>query len=146
MASIWALIGIGLVSGMAIGLQGPMASLINQKLGTLESVLIVHLGGVVIALVPLLLKGGGEISRWREVPWYALCAGFFGLIVITAMGIMIPRIGVTTTMLVVVAGQLIVGAVIDQFGLLGASVRPITITRSLGIAVMLIGVWLTVKE
>ena len=85
---------IGLAGGAAVGLQSPLASMISQRLGILESVFIVHLGGAIIALVPLLLfMGGGKLSQWRSVPWYALCAGVFGLIVITAISYMIPRGG-----------------------------------------------------
>jgi hypothetical protein len=84
---------IGLAGGVAVGLQGPLASLLTQKLGVFESVFIVHLGGAVIALIPLLFYGGGKISQWRNVPLYALGAGVFGLVVIAAVSYMIPRVG-----------------------------------------------------
>ena len=136
---------IGLAGGAAVGLQSPLASMISQRLGILESVFIVHLGGALIVLVPLLLMGGGKLSHWRSVPWYALCAGVFGLVVIAAISYMIPRVGVAASITVIVAGQLLVGLFLDHFGLLDASVRPIDATRILGIGVVLTGVWLTVK-
>ena len=40
MESILLIIGIGLIGGIAVGLQGPMASLITQRLGIFESVFI----------------------------------------------------------------------------------------------------------
>ena len=46
---------------------------------------------------------------------------------------------------VAMATALLVGAVLDHFGLLGAAVRPLDLTRLLGLAVVLLGVWLTVK-
>ena len=58
---------------------------------------------------------------------------------------MIPRIGVAGSIITVVAGQLLVGTILDQFGWLGAMQRPLDATRLLGLAVVLIGVWLTVK-
>jgi transporter family-2 protein len=146
MEPIVIIILIGLAGGAAVGVQSPLASMISQRLGILESVFIVHLGGAIIALVSLLLfMGGGKLSQWRSVPWYALCAGVFGLIVIAAISYMIPRVGVAASITAIVAGQLLVGLFLDHFGLLGASVRPIDATRILGIAVVLTGVWLTVK-
>ena len=137
---------IGLAGGAAVGLQSPLASMISQRLGIFESVFIVHLGGAIVALVPLLLfMGGGRLSQWRSVPWYALCAGVFGLVVIAAISYMIPRVGVAASITAIVAGQLLVGLFLDHFGLLGASLRPIDATRVLGIGVVLAGVWLTVK-
>lgn len=145
MESILLIILIGLAGGVAVGLQSPMASMITQRLGTFESVFIVHIGGAMIALVPLLIYGGGKLSQWRSVPWYALGAGIFGLVVIAAISYMIPRVGVAASITTVVAGQLLVGVILDHYGLLGASVRPLDVTRIIGLAVVLAGVWLTVK-
>ena len=58
---------------------------------------------------------------------------------------MIPRVGVAAAIITIVAGQLMVSAVLDHFGLLGASVRPLDPTRILGMVVVFVGVWLTVK-
>jgi len=145
MESVILIILIGLAGGAAVGLQSPLASMISQRLGIFESVFIVHLGGAIVALVPLLFMGGGKLSEWRSLPWYALCAGVFGLIVIAAISFMIPRIGVAASITAIVAGQLLVGLFLDHFGLLGASIRPMDLTRLLGIGVVLVGVWLTVK-
>ena len=145
MESVIIIILIGLAGGAAVGLQSPLASMISQRLGIFESVFIVHLGGAIVALVPLLFMGGGKLSEWRSLPWYALCAGVFGLIVIAAISFMIPRIGVAASITAIVAGQLLVGLFLDHFGLLGAAIRPMDLTRLLGIGVVLVGVWLTVK-
>ena len=145
MQSILFILLIGLAGGIAVGLQSPLASMMSQRLGTLESVFIVHAGGALIALIPLLVYGGGKLGQWRSVPWYALLAGVFGIVVIGAISYMIPRIGVAGSIITVVAGQLLVGTILDQFGWLGAMQRPLDATRLLGLAVVLIGVWLTVK-
>jgi len=145
MQSIAIIIIIGLVGGIAVGLQSPLASLLGQKLGILESAFIVHMGGAIVALIPLLFLGGGKLSQWRNVPLYSLFAGALGLIVVAAFSYMIPRIGVASSVITIVTGQIIVGSVLDHFGMLGASVRVFDPTRLLGIAVMMVGVWITVK-
>ena len=144
MESVILIILIGLAGGIAVGLQSPMASIITQRLGIFESVFIVHIGGAIIALLPMLIYGS-KLSQWRSVPWYTLAAGIFGLVVIAAISYMIPRVGVAASITTVVAGQLLVGVTLDQFGLLGASVRSLDMTRIAGLAVVLFGVWLTVK-
>ena len=145
MEPIILIILIGLAGGAAVGLQSPMASMISQRLGIFESVFIVHLGGAIIALLPLLYYGGGRLSQWRSMPWYTLAAGIFGLMVIGAISYMIPRVGIAASITTIVAGQLLVGVLLDHFGLLGAAVRPLDLTRVVGLAVVLAGVWLTVK-
>lgn len=145
MESILLIIIIGLVGGIAVGLQSPMASIITQKLGLFESVFIVHIGGALIALIPLLYFGGGKLTEWRNVPWYVLGAGIFGLVVIGSISYMIPRVGVASAITTIVAGQLLVGTILDHYGLLGAAGKSIDLTRGFGLAVVLVGVWLTVK-
>jgi bacterial/archaeal transporter family-2 protein len=145
MESILLIIIIGLIGGVAVGLQSPLASMITQRLGLFESVFIVHMGGAIIALIPLLIYSGGKLTEWRTIPWYALGAGLFGLVVIGSISYMIPRIGIAATITTIVAGQLLVGTILDHYGLLGAAVRSMDLTRLFGLAVVLVGVWLTVK-
>jgi transporter family-2 protein len=145
MESIILIILIGLAGGVAVGLQSPLASMISQRLGTFESIFIVHIGGALAALVPLLFMGGGKLGNWRSVPWYTLGAGIFGLVVIGAISYMIPRVGVAASIITLVAGQLLVGTILDHFGWLGAAQKSLDVTRAVGLGVVLVGVWLTVK-
>lgn len=146
MESVLLIILIGLAGGIAVGLQAPMSSMITQRLGIFESVFIVHLGGALVALLPLLFfYGGGNLPRWKELPWYTLLAGAFGLIVLGAISYTIPRVGVAAAVITVVAGQMVVSTILDHFGWLGGMGRPMDLTRAVGLAIVLVGVWLTVK-
>ncbi len=145
MESIIFIIIIGLIGGFAVGVQSPLASMISQRIGVFESVFIVHLGGGLVALVPLLYYGGGKLAQWRSLPWYTLVAGGFGVIVIAAISYIIPRAGVAVSVTTIVAGQLLVGTILDHFGALGAMEKPLDATRIFGLVVVLVGVWLTTK-
>lgn len=144
MQPIFFIILIGLMGGIAIGFQSPMASMISQRMGVWESIFIIHAGGAVGALIPLIVFGN-NLKEWRSVPWYTLAAGLFGLIVIFAMSYMIPRIGVAGALITLLAGQLLIGSLLDHFGLLGAMQRPFDFTRAFGLSIVMLGVWLTVK-
>lgn len=145
MESILLILLIGLIGGIAVGIQSPLASLLTQRLGIFESVFIVHIGGALLALIPLIIYSGGKLGAWRTVPWYALGAGIFGLIVIAAISYMIPRVGIAAAITTIVAGQLLVSTVLDHYSLLGAAGRSMDPTRMVGLAVVMLGVWLTVK-
>jgi transporter family-2 protein len=92
------------------------------------------------------MRGGGKLGEWRSVPWYALAAGVFGLVVISAISFTIPKIGVAATVTLIVAGQLTLAAILDHFGWLGADVRHLDVSRLIGIAVLFLGVWLIVRK
>ncbi len=145
MQSIVVIILIGLAGGIAVGVQAPLSSMINQRLGSLGSIFIVPLGGALVSLVPLLMYGGGHLANWRTVPWYALGAGSLGLVVIYSMTYMIPRVGVAPALIILLAGQLLIGSLLDHFGLLGAVQRPLTSIRAAGLVVVFFGVWLSIK-
>lgn len=145
MTSLLVVIAVGLAGGVAVGLQGPLASLMSGRLGTIESVFIVHLGGTIFAAIPLLLVRGGNLGEWRGVPWYALGAGVFGLVILSAVSYTIPRIGVATTVTLIVVAQLVLGALLDHFGLLGAEVRAIDLPRLAGMLVLFVGTWLMLR-
>jgi bacterial/archaeal transporter family-2 protein len=136
---------VGLAGGVAVGLQGPLASMMSGRLGTLESVFIVHLGGAILAGLPLLVMRGGNLGAWRDVPWYALAAGALGLVVLSAVSYTIPRIGVATTVTLIVVAQLATAALLDHFGLLGATVRVLDPARLVGIVVLFAGMWLIMR-
>ena len=136
---------VGLLGGVAVALQGPLASLMSQYVGTIGSVFIIHLGGALIAGLVLLAYGGGNLGAWRGVPWYALGAGVLGLVVLSGVSYTIPRIGASATVTLIVVAQLILSTLLDHFGLLGTSVRHVDLSRTLGIAVLLLGTWLIVR-
>jgi len=138
-------LAIAFVGGLAIGLQSPLASMMSQRIGSLESAFVVHLGGALIASVPLLVMGGGHLSKWREVPSYALLSGGLGLVLIAAISYSIPRIGLANTVAPLIAAQLIAGSLIDHFGLLGLEVRLLNPIRAAGIALLFAGVWLVTR-
>lgn len=135
----------GLLGGVAVALQGPLASLMSRQVGTMGSVFIIHVGGAVVAGIVLLALGSGNLGAWRSVPWYALGAGVLGVVVLSAVSYTIPRIGAAATVTLIVVAQLILSTLLDHFGLLGTSVRPADLSRIIGVVVLFLGTWLMVR-
>jgi transporter family-2 protein len=101
-------------------------------------------GGLLI-VIAMLVNRGGSLSAWRGVPWYSLTAGLLGLIIVGTIGYSTPRLGLVPALTILVASQFIVGALLDHYGILGAALRPLTLTRLVGIGTMLFGVWLIIR-
>ena len=145
MQSMIPIILIAVGGGVAISLQSLFAGVIGEKLGILESVFIVHLGGILLAGVLLLFAGGGSIAGWRNVPWYALCAGFIGVVIIASISYAVPRLGLATTLTVSIVVQLVLGGILDHFGILGAMPRPLDVSRVAGMLILFLGTWLVIR-
>lgn len=145
MASFIPLVVIAALGGIAITLQAQFMGIMDRSIGTLESMFITYgTGGLLIGLA-MLVNRGGNLSAWGNVPWYTLSAGVLGLIIVGTIGYTTPRLGLVTAFTILVSSQFIVGAFLDHFGILGADLRPLDITRLAGIGVMLFGVWLTIR-
>jgi transporter family-2 protein len=136
---------VGLLGGIAVGAQAPILNMISQRLGSMESVFIVHFGGAVLSGLILLAQRGGALAQWQTLPWFTLLAGAFGLVVVSAINFTIPRLGATTTTALIVAGQLVIGVLIDHFGILNVTVRPLDLGRIVGIIVLFAGVYLLIR-
>jgi transporter family-2 protein len=54
--------------------------------------------------------------------------------------VLAPRLGVATTIALVVAGQMLAAVALDHYGLLGVPVRPVNAWRGLGAALLVAGV------
>ena len=136
---------LAVFGGFAGTLQAHFMGVMDQNLGTAESMFITYGGGgLLIGLVMLFLKGG-NLGGWQAVPWYTLSAGLLGLIVVGILGFTAPRIGLVPVLTLFVASQFFVGAGLDHFGLLGAEVRPLDLSRASGLGVILFGVWLVIR-
>ena len=142
------LILLALLGGIAITLQGRFMGLMDQSIGTRESVFITYAGGGLVVTVLMLIMRGGNLraAASASIPWYAFTAGLLGLIIVGTIGYTIPRLGLTTALTLVIAGQFLLSLLIDHFGWFGAPVRTLEWSRLFGILILLLGVWLTTRK
>jgi len=141
----WVVILIGLIGGVAVGIQTPLAGVIGQRVGGTASSFIIHLSGMILSGVLLFMRGGEKVRDWHTLPWYMLGAGIFGVILYQTISITLPRLGSTMMIALIIIGQLVTGIVIDHFGLLGIAARHIDISRVIGIVALLIGGYLIAR-
>src|SRR5262249_6912642 len=110
---------LGVLGGVAVGLQGPIAGAMSQKVGGAASSLIVRGGGTILSGVLLLACRGEQIDHWRDFSWYMLGAGAFGVVLYLTLSQTFPRLGATASLTLIIVGQLLTGIAIDHFGLFG---------------------------
>lgn len=136
---------IGLLGGIAVGVQGPIAGAMSQRVGGTGSSFVVHVSGAILSGLLLVIRGGEAIQNWRTLPWYMLGSGVFGLILYLTLTHTLPRLGATTAVALIIVGQLVMGMLIDQFGWFGVALRPIDGWRVAAAALLLAGGYLMVR-
>jgi transporter family-2 protein len=111
------------------------------RVGVLEA--LAFAAGVQLALSLAILlvarTGVGGLGGAFRTPAWMWLGGVMGLTVVLAITFAQPRIGATATIGILIAGQLVMGALIDRFGLFGVDQIAISPARLAGIVLLGIG-------
>ncbi|EIN4283894.1 DMT family transporter [Staphylococcus pseudintermedius] len=142
--------GPWMLIGMIIGFTPPIQTAINSHLGqTLHSPFFASLvsftvGASALIILTLMLHRHVKIHATSEqhgpLKWWHFVGGALGVIFVTTNIILTPVIGVTFTLITVMVGQIIMGLLIDHFGLFGVPHRHITKQRLLGFMLIIIAI------
>lgn len=132
------------VAGIAVIIQGQIMGLITQTLGPLDNLCITYAGGALVVAVVAIARGG-HYQAWLSLPWYAFTPGLLGVLIVSTIGYMVPRLGLVTGFTLFVASQFAVGVIFDHYGLLGATVRAVDLPRLIGLGLVMTGLTLLMR-
>ena len=132
--------------GVAVAIQPSINARLAQKTGFLEAATISFAVGTLVLLVISLISAQGSLRRVVEVPWWQLSGGLFGAFFVTMTIVGVPRIGTAAVLALTIVSQLTAGLVMDHYGVFGMRGIPIDGKRILGVALLLIGVFLVCKR
>jgi bacterial/archaeal transporter family-2 protein len=136
-----AAVALTVLAGLAGSVQVAVMGRFGGRVGVLEALAFATGVQLVLSLAILLLARtglGGLGGAFRAPAWMWL-GGVMGLTVVLAITFAQPRIGATATIGILIAGQLVMGALIDRFGLFGVDQIAISPARLAGIALLGIG-------
>jgi transporter family-2 protein len=139
---------LALAAGLAGAVQAAVMGRFGERVGSLEAVTWAFLLSVVLALVVLLVarRGLGNLADAASTPKWLWLGALLGTFIVFTITVASPRIGTTATIALLVAGQLAMGAVIDQWGLFGFERIALGWPRAFGIALLAAGAALTLKR
>ncbi len=103
--------------------------------------------GTLALFVYLLISGVpfSSILSAKNAPIYVWTGGLLGAFFVAATIMLVPRLGVSLTFSLVIAGQMLISLAFDQFGWFGVPVKEINLPRVLGTVFLVIGVVLIRK-
>jgi transporter family-2 protein len=96
-----------------------------------------------LTMIVVLLAFRVPIPSWKlaaATPWWAWSGGVLGGIFILLVILLLPSLGAATLLALVVAGQMSAAVVMDHFGAFGLSTQPVSVSRLLGVALVIGGV------
>ncbi len=132
--------------GMALATEAAFLGPLGKDIGRLSASLSIFLIGVIVfSLAMMMLKIIGRrnyLLTLPKQPRWLLTGGLVGFIYTIILTITTPLVGVGTTMVGILCGQMTASLAIDHFGLLGSERRAIDIYRVGALVLILIALWL----
>jgi transporter family-2 protein len=136
-----AAVALTVIAGLAGSVQVAVMGRFGGRIGVLEALTFATCIQLVLSLLILVAAraGVGGLGGAFRTPAWMWLGGVMGLIVVLTITFAQPRIGATATIGILIAGQLVMGAVIDRFGLFGVDRIAISMPRAAGIVLLGIG-------
>lgn len=144
MSTVTQYAGIMLLAGVGVPILAAMNAAIGTRIGSpAAAATVLFMVAFGACLVVTFATGLQGFSRFAGTPKHLYIAGLFVAFYVLSITYIAPSFGIGNAVFFVLLGQLISAAAIDHFGLFGAQISPLSLTRASGIAVMTAGVWLT---
>jgi bacterial/archaeal transporter family-2 protein len=140
-----------IVMALALGAVLPIQAAINARLaktaGNPVMSAFVSFAIGTIALMLFLIITGQFNFRFvsSHSPWWIWTGGLLGTFFVAGIVVLLPRLGVVLSFSLVLAGQMFVAIIFDQFGWLGVAVREISPGKIIGSILLIVGVILIRK-
>lgn len=137
---------------LVAGLGVPIMAALNGGLGgrlqspILATVILFGVGYLVSLLILFLSEGIPTFNNSDSIPKHYFLGSFFVIFYILSITWVAPKFGIGNAISFVLLGQLISMTIIDHFSLLGAANYEISMQRSVGLMLMVIGVFLVVRK
>lgn len=139
---------LALAAGLGGAVQIAVQGRLGDRVGALEAVATASLIGAVIALAVLLVarKSLSGIGDAFGAPKWMLLGGAMSALIILAITIAGPRIGIVATTSVLIAAQFTLATVIDRYGWFGVERIAVSWPRVIGLALLAVGAALTLRR
>jgi bacterial/archaeal transporter family-2 protein len=141
-------VGLALAAGLAGAVQAAVMGELGERAGVFPALAFSGIVAVVLALTMLLLakqslRGLGDVVR---EPLWLWTGGALSILIILAITVATPRIGVAPTIGIIIACNLLVAALIDRFGWFGLDRVALGWPRIVGLVLLGAGAALTLTK
>jgi len=136
-------------AAVAIGMLSSIQTAVNSSLGSIlgspleASLVSFTVGTTTLVIIVLVLAARGKLRGPQSkgpASWWMWFGGPFGALFVYCNAALAATIGTGSTVIVMLAGSIAGGVLIDSFGLLGSERKPVTLARGIGLLVLFVGV------
>jgi transporter family-2 protein len=141
-------VGLAVAAGLAGAVQAAIMGELGERAGVFPALAFSGVVAFVLGFAALLVakqsfRGIADVARQ---PLWLWTGGALSVLIILAITVASPRIGLAATIGIIIAFNLSVAAMIDRFGWFGFERIPIGWTRLLGILLLGAGAALSLQK
>ncbi|MFN7102386.1 MAG: DMT family transporter [Pseudorhizobium sp.] len=129
-------------SGMGLSVEAGLLGPLGEQVGHLAATLSIFLVGALLLSVALVFAPTRSLTGLMAQPRWMLTGGVLGPVYVIVLTVATPIIGVGTTMVGILCGQVAASLAIDHFGLFGTPRRSMDLYRLSALALILIALWI----
>lgn len=131
---------LALIAGLLVSLSRQINGRLSLSTSPMESSFWNHIVGFgILSVIAVIFGGLFPTDKPLDPPLLAYISGPLGVVFVALSSWLVARIGAVQTAILIIAGQMISGVVLDLIQ--DAPGSPIA--RILGVALILLGMWLT---
>lgn len=135
---------LAFIVGLCVAIQPPTNAAAARLAGVGPMLIVTNTAVLIGAIILYFLWP--EKANWSavsQVPLRYWLGALYGLTIVVGGMLVFPKIGPTTALGLILLGQFILGALIEQQGWLGIPKTPLDWTKMVGIGLMLFGFLVT---
>lgn len=140
---------VALAVGGLIPIQTAANSRLRMSVGNkpVMPALISFSSALFFAVVATTVLRGNPVPQFSaDVPWWGWLGGVMGVCFVLGNILLFPRLGALETVVLPILGQVVMGLLVDRFGLFGAPAMPVSWMRVLGAAVVFAGIVVVLRS
>ncbi|QGY39232.1 EamA-like transporter family protein [Pseudodesulfovibrio cashew] len=137
----WIFVLLALVAGATMPVQAGINLRLREALGDpiVAALVSFAVGTIALAVYCFALRPVPTLAMAAGAPWWSWLGGLCGAFFVSVIIILAAKLGATSSMVWLLAGQFLAALILDHFGLIAFDVRVITWQRLAGICLVLAG-------
>jgi bacterial/archaeal transporter family-2 protein len=135
-------------AGGLVGMQAPINSMLGKSIGTFAAASVSFAIGLAVLVAITVVAGGGfgDLGKAGDLSWYYLTGGLLGAAYVTTSLVTVRTLGAGGVTAATITGQLAMSVTLDRLGALGLEQRLLSLPRVLGLGLLVLGVFLVVRN
>jgi len=139
--TLWIPLGAAVLLGMAFSQQPVINSAVSKAVGSPVAAAAISVFVTLCCLLALVPFTGGSLrpSVISTLPWWSLLGGVIGVGIVAGGAAIAPVTGAALFFVCMVAGQLLGASIADHIGAFGLPEKSLSVTRFIGLALVMTG-------